>query len=258
MMFLFLMFFILYVAFAIFFIRSTWKTSSKLQRRIVIAFFVLLPSWDMVLGYIVYYAALPFIPKEVIYETAETDGIYYEGGPRNHLLFTDVYYFEKMNKEKRISFADDDLRRGYKYVESRITSIGDSITKSPVSPPQTYRCTSLPPDPKNPRNIYQQCVAVENIQSEYMVSTWNFQFARNEMNCIKIYNRTTGNLLGEYREVTRLGYDFIPFFIWLEWGEGSGHRYSRPEKSRLFDFQFDVLKVKQQNRGEFHDSELNR
>lgn len=246
MMFFFLALFILYVAFAVFFIRSTWKTSSKLQRRLVIAFFILLPTWDMVLGYIVYYAAFPFIPKEAIYETAETNGIYYEGGPRSHLLFSDVHYLGKITKEKRISFAHYDFQRGYQFVESRVTSIGDSITKAPVSPSQIYRCISLPQDPQNPRNIYEQCIAVENIQSGYSVKTTELKFARNEINFLTIYNRSTGRLMGEYREVILLGYDFIPFFLWLDWGEGEGggYRYSRPEKSRFYDFQFEVLRVK--------------
>jgi hypothetical protein len=242
MTFYFLAFFILYVAFAIFFIRSTWKASSKLQRRLVIAFFVLLPSWDMVLGYIVYYAALPFIPKVVIYETAETDGIYYEGDYRNSILISK----DANGKEAAdVLFADRDFFKGYQYVESLITSIEKgSIYQDLVSPPAAYRCVPITKDPHRPDLFPMHCSPTENIKSEYVVQVKRFKFARNEMNFLTIYNRSTGRLMGEYREVTRVGYDFIPFFIWLHWSEGGGQRYSRPEKSRLFDFQYDVLKPK--------------
>ncbi len=41
-----------------------------------IIFVILLPTWDIVLGMLVYFPACLFVPKVAIYETAETEGIY--------------------------------------------------------------------------------------------------------------------------------------------------------------------------------------
>jgi hypothetical protein len=243
MTFIFLIFFILYFAFAVFFIRSIWKTSSKLQRRLVIAFFVLLPSWDMVLGYIIYYAALPFVPKVAVYETAETDGIYYEGDYHNTVLIVKDW---EGNEILVGPFDTNDYMKGYQYVESLVTVIqeGGLGKKVTVSPPVVYRCFPRNKEIGSPSAVYSKCAPVGDIRSRYVVKTKRLKFARNEMNFLTICNRSTGQLLGEYREVIRLGYDFIPFFIWLDWAEGNPERFSCPENSRLWDFQYDVLKLR--------------
>jgi hypothetical protein len=239
----FIIFFIVYVGFAIFFISSIWKTSSKLQRKIVIAFFVLLPSWDVILGFLVFHIACPFVPKMAIYETAETDGIYYEGGPRSQLLIYDVPYFGKGAEMKQLFLAQDDIGQGFQFIESLVTSTGSSVNQQPISPSRIYSCTPLPKDPQHPGRILQRCAAVEEVQSRYLVKTTELEFACNELKIIKIYDKVTDRLMGEYREVSRSGVNF-PFFYWLSGGPKGGYRYTCPESSHFYVFQFEVLKAK--------------
>lgn len=240
----FIVFFASYVGIAIFLILLTRKRWSKLKRQLLVAFLILLPSWDMVLGYIVYYAAIPFVPTMAIYQTAETDGIYYEGVPRNHLLSFKGNYGKQLDV-MAITFARHDFERGYRYAESLITSVGDAGTYMPISPPKIYRCIPLPRDPQRPQHMYQQCIPVDDIQSGYVVKTRRFHFVRNTIGFVNIYDRSTGLLMGEYREVRRTTFNFIPFFIWLDWAYDEGDEVVYPERSRLYDFQFDVLKLKQ-------------
>lgn len=235
---------IIYVILAALFVQYVWKHEKKrVCRWLAVAFVILLPSWDVVLGNIVYYTACSFVSKVAIYETAETDGIYYEGGPRSILLFSDVLYFGEVTKKKQIAFADNDLRRGYQYVESRAASmIEDGGKEKPISPTQIYRCIPLPQDPRNPKNIYEQCISVDDIRSIYMVKTRKLQLFDIEISSIEINNRATGQLMGEYREMRRS--IAFPFFTWLGSGTETGRTVSCPERSRLYDFQFEILKLK--------------
>ena len=235
-----------YVILAILFVSSIWKHFRKrLYLWLAVAFVILLPTWDAVLGYIVYCTACPFM-KVVIYETAETDGIYYEGEPRTELMSFDVPYLGAMQTIQKIPFSDNDFGRGYRYVESLITSVGDASRQTPLSPPRSYRCTPLPRDPQIPQARHQQCIPVDEIQSGYAVKTKMLHVARNELNFMKIYNRATGQLMAEYRDVTLSAYEFIPFFGWLKWGpyDRGGHLYVCLEPPRLLNFQYEVLNVK--------------
>ena len=211
---------------------------------LAIAFVILLPTWDVVLGYIVYYSVCPFT-KAVIYETAETDGIYYEGWPRNKLLLVDRTYFGETKKIRLMVHAKDDFRRGYNYVESMIESEGDPYKQTPLSSRQAYKCMPQPYDPKYPQAEYQHCIPVTKIHSGFAVKTKYHSFANNELCSMKIYNRSTGRLMAEYMEIGRLG--SFPFFFWLlnEWGfYGEGRRggESCPNPTRCHDFQYDVLR----------------
>jgi hypothetical protein len=237
----------IYVILAILFVSLIWKHFRKPRYLwLAVAFVILLPTWDVVLGYIVYYSVCPFT-KAVIYETAETDGIYYEGWPRNKLLLVDRTYFGETNKIRLMAHAKDDFRRGYNYVESMIESEGDPYKQTPLSSPQAYKCTSQPSDPKYPHAEYQQCIPVVEIKSGFAVKTKYYSFFNNELSSMKIYNRTTGKLMAEYMDVSIL-YHF-PFFDWLLvdsglYGHGRGMGRICPYPTRFHDFQYDVLKNK--------------
>jgi len=243
---IFLICVIVYVAFAIVFVRNVWKREERrVLRWLAVAFVILLPSWDALLGIIVYYTACPFVSKEAVYETAETDGIYYEGGPRSRMTLSDVLYLGERTKEIRISFADHDLQRGYQYVESRATIEWEyGRPDKSISPPQIYRCMALPADPRKPEHIYQKCISVNDIRSRYMVQTKMYDLFIIEIDSINIHNRETGKLMGEYREIRRAKINF-PFFGWLMSMAGykGGPIVTCPERSRLYDFQFEILKV---------------
>jgi len=57
----------------------TVHTKSKICGVLVAIFFLLLPTWDVLLGKAVYTVACRYVPKVAIYKTVETEGIYYEG-----------------------------------------------------------------------------------------------------------------------------------------------------------------------------------
>jgi hypothetical protein len=240
-MFLFIIFLmILYIALAAVFLRFVRKkTSNKLYRRLAVAFVILLPSWDVLLGFIVYYPACIFVPKTAIYETAETEGIYYEGDASNFLLvLSDGRNFT--------SYAKSDHDKGFKYSESLITKTGDDLEKRRV-PPALYRCETIQLRPDELFKTPIDCKLASSVQSDYMVKTQIIVFGRAGIGIVKVYNRRTNKLMAEYREVQRassinlLG---LPFFNWLKIWDGSPKIYSCPENSRFNYFQFDVLKPK--------------
>jgi hypothetical protein len=216
------------------------KTSNKLYRQLAVAFVILLPSWDVLLGFIVYYPACLFVPKTAIYETAETEGIYYEGDVNNFLI--DLSERNHM----LVRFADIDFDKGFKFVESLITEIGDDLKKKRI-PPTIYRCEPFPRGPNTAHHIPIDCKPTNSVQSDYMVKTTTIVIGRAGIGIVKVYNRRTNKLMAEYREVERASSTSLlglPFFNWLKLWDGSPKIYSCPENSRFNNFQFDVLKPK--------------
>ena len=136
---------LLYPVLAFFFVRFVWKRSSRKQFRwLAVALAILLPSWDAVLSAVVFYAACPFFSKAEVYETAETDGIYYEGYHRDKVFIRRSWDGSEVN---RVLLADRDIQKGYQYMESLVTLRKSYEDKEmPVSPPVVYRCIEGPKD----------------------------------------------------------------------------------------------------------------
>jgi len=89
----------LYVVVALIAVRLVWKrTARKLYRWMAVAVAVLLPSWDAVLSTVFFYTACPFFSKAEIYETAETEGIYYEGYLRNTVYVGRSWYGREVSR----------------------------------------------------------------------------------------------------------------------------------------------------------------
>jgi hypothetical protein len=112
------------------------RTTNQTYRRLAVAFVILLPTWDALLGFIVYYPACLFIPKVAIYDTAETDSIYFEG------LHNYLYKLERRGRDItddeliRIGSIDDACHRGYSFAEAKVVekqTITPS-TKERISP----------------------------------------------------------------------------------------------------------------------------
>jgi len=79
-----LFFIILYTLIAYVVVRRVRRiTTDRRLRALAVTIAVLIPSWDVVLSGVIYYISCPFFPKASIYETAKTDGIFYEGPFRN-------------------------------------------------------------------------------------------------------------------------------------------------------------------------------
>lgn len=239
----------LYIVLAICFVWFTWKrTSRRLYRWLAVAFVILLPSWDAVLSSIFFYSACPFISKTIIHETADTEGIYYAGYLRKKVFIGRTWNESEVNV---IDLADRDIRKGYRYVESLVTmrkSYEDDAV--PVSPPAIYRCTEGPKDPRRPWEVFVQCSPVEEIRSKYEVKSDILKFALIQVDFMKIYERSTGRLMAEHREISKYPYagaPYFPFFTWLNWHHDSAKankHVSCPEKPQFLTFQYEVLKAK--------------
>ena len=233
-----LFYMIVYFVLALIFVFIVRKiTKLGIIRWLAVALVIFLPTWDVVLGYLVYYPACAFIPKIAIYETAETDGIYYEGDFKNYIF--------KVDDKDEVALACLDLEKGYKYIESLITK--ESITYSREYKnimPIVYRCIPLPRNFQKPAYLPIQCMPISNIRSGYVVKMKKLKLGISEMHFMEIKNRTTGILMAEYNEVIR--WPYFPFFDWLKWYDSVGTKViSCPEKSHFYDFQYDVLKLKQ-------------
>ncbi len=219
------------------------RTYSRFYHWLSLAFVILLPTWDVVLGCVVYFPACLIVPKWGIYETAITDGIYYEGNVKN-AIYTDDFGKEVFTSS---SFHDDG--RGFSYIESLITARCSSYYQScaPISP-KVYRCTVIKKYPQSYRVLIPatRCTPVESAESNYFVMIKRMRFGICELRFMKIRNRSTDKLMGEYREVALR--NFLPFFNWKFFDGraelGREIAFSCPGKSRFYDFQYTVLRPK--------------
>jgi hypothetical protein len=244
---------VIYVALAIFFVKAVRKnTSRRVYAWLAVAFFTLLPTWDVVLSSILFYSSCPFVPKTVIYETAETDGIYYEGDYRDGVILTHSRKLEA-NPKVYIPSIYDDLAKGYQYFESLVSTVQAEIPgkQIAVSPPTVYRCRPQNQDPNASDYTIILCNPVENIQSNYLVRLDVHRFLLVKIRCLNIYNRASGVIMAEYRDVIFDRYRGwawgpIPFFDWLnfDWNMAKHGGAHCPENLRYSNIQYDVLKVK--------------
>jgi hypothetical protein len=251
MEFLMILFFMMvYIGLAVLFVFVIGKlTKRKIFKWLASIFVILLPIWDVVLGIAVYHIGCRYVPKVAIYETAETDGIYYEG-MNDEVYKGELRYNNKIEQVAEVSglfFWQG--KEEFKYLESKVTkkrsssSSHDSVKITPV----IYRCISLPKE----RSDYTpaRCFKVEKAENQYVVKVRSIKIGIAEINFKKIIDRSSGKLLAEYNRVNRWGYAgilFIPFFEWLNWRwwsktEDSTH-CPLPDKYEYFEFE--VLKPK--------------
>lgn len=202
---------VIYIFFAILFVNFVKnRTDIKIYKWLAVIFVILLPTWDVVLGYLVYYPACMLVPKTVIYETAETDGIYYEG--------INDYYFKLDNGGRQISdeeltsigSIDQVFKIGYTFAESQVTREHISWKVYRKIEPVIYRCIPLPKDESRPSFQRTSCSVVKDIKSNYMVKVTIIKAGISELDFKNIYNRATGKLMAEYKQVV-----IWPFFHFL-------------------------------------------
>jgi hypothetical protein len=248
-----LMAIVVYIAIAVAFVLYVRRrTKKKSYLWLAITLVVLLPTWDVVLGYIVYYPACHFVPKVDIYETAKTDSIYFEG------LHDYVFMLERRDRNT----PDDELTqigliyyvlpRGYSFVESKVVekhTITPETSKSIT--PVLYRCIPLPKEETRPDFYRTNCAIVGEATSRYMVKVRTLHAGTAEINLKKIYDRNTGKLMAQYNQATRwaaAGSYGVPFFNWLELGDGSkaiGSEHCPPSIREYETFEYKVLQPKQ-------------
>ena len=210
-------------------------------------FFILLPTWDVLLGKAVYSIACRYVPKVAIYETVETDGIYYEG------MHDYIYELERSNdtplsERIQVGAISDVFRENYSYAEAKVTKRHPYIVAdySIAIPPVYYRCTPLPPDPRGPQFQRTNCVVVDQPMSRYVVKASQREFLVTSIESKKIFDRSQGKLMAEYRQATIEV--IFPFFNWLGWDSTGGSLKHCPRGSRYYYFEYEVLKPK--NKGE--------
>lgn len=243
---------LIYAVVAVVFVRAVWKqTSSKTYAWVSAIFLALFPAWDVLFSSLIYYSACPFVPKAIIYNAAETDGIYYEGAFRDSISLTFPLDLEP-NPEIKIISIYEDFYLGYRYFEVLVTSIYEQNKQIAVSPAQVYRCSPQGISPQNTKFKLISCSPAESIQSKYLVRTEMNTFLQLRLNATKIYSRSSGELMAEYRELINEAYRGwtwgpVPFFNWLglKWNMASYGGANCPERSRFLDFQYEVLKPTQ-------------
>lgn len=220
-------------------------TKLKLFRSLAVAFVILLPTWDVVLGYLVYYPACMFIPKVAIYDTAETEGIYFEG-INDYVFKLDRSYRNEADEElTNVGSISYDFAKGYAFAEAKVTKESISYTEDRKIAPVIYRCIPLPKDESRPAFQRTSCFIVNDVKSRYMVKVKSIRIATAEINFKKIIDRSTGKLIAEYNRVYFSGFSPpIPFFNWYYKLDGSGIGYLEcPHVLNNFDnFEYKVLK----------------
>jgi len=234
---------ILYGAFALFLVSFVRNHAQKsIYKWLTVIFVILLPTWDVVLGEIVYYIACRNFAKVAVYETAETEGIYYEGRHNYIYELSDTSRNEPLAERTCVGWIYEDFEKGYKYAESRITKKqGTPGSVQRIVPPTYYRCTPLPHDKERPQLQRMSCVVVDQPQSRYMVKEQSFRVATVRFNNLKIIDRKTGKLMAEDKGVTKE--KVFPFFYWLFRGHGPASSIGYPglQKDGFFAFENKVL-----------------
>ena len=228
-------FIVVYIGLAVLFVFIVRKiTKRELFLWLSVVFVVLLPIWDVVLGTIVYFISCPMIPKVAIYETAETDGIYYEG--MQDYLSEQKESNPNVGEYKLVAtgWIDRGIKKGFKLIEFA----SDKKSKK-------YKCTKL--DKNNKINPYATAICIEEntIESKYTVKIITHKLGIAEINFKNIYNRTNDKLMAEYKRVSL--WSCFPFFEWLDWrwwSKSPGSIHCPLPDDRYYFFEYDVLKPK--------------
>jgi len=242
----------LYIVLSIIFVSfiAVKFTKKPFLTLLAIIFVILLPTWDIVLGMIVYFPACLFVPKVAIYETAETEGIYYEG--EHNILRTRPLsrHNEPMSERIRVGLIGGIFQYGYLYGEAKVIE-KEFVVYQPVPiAPLYYRCTPLPGDESESLFRRTDCHEIDTPASKYTVKVNSTKIGTSEVNIKKIINRSTGRVMAEYRQ---LALEFLfPFFSWWYKYDGSPTRITCPwDKqnqyygiSRFSTFEYQVLKPK--------------
>jgi len=220
--------------------RISLVTQRKLHKYLTVAILILLPAWDVILGLIIYIPACLFVPKVAIYETAETDGIYYEG---MHDSIQELDMNDKPLSERTLLSFDPDsyFYRDYNYIEAEVTKQSTGMGNYVPIRTKVYHCTLLPPD-RGPQFKRTSCVVVDQPISRYVVKASQKKILMTSIESKRIFDRSQGKLMAEYRQVTIS--EELPFFHWLGWQPRGGSLRNCPNSRRYYRFEYEVLRPK--------------
>jgi len=231
-------------------------TKRKLYRYLAVAVLILIPAWDVILGLIVFLPACLVVPKVAIYETVETDGIYYEG-INNYIFDFDKQSPEPFSERIYIGSTRWILKEGYEYAESKVVEEHDLANSKILIDPSYYRCTERFSTKRiSAGTVNTNCIEIDLPKSPYMVKVITKQVGTTTFQFKKITERATGRVLGEYNQAI-YAYAMIPFFNWLYHGDGSLPSVRCPDDERgefsdgkFNTFEYKVLSPKNKKSGE--------
>jgi hypothetical protein len=242
-----LLFTVAYIVLALIFVFIVRRiTKIKLYRWLAVAFVLLLPTWDVLLGFVVYrIAVIAGVPSEVIYETAQTDGIYYEGMNNTLSQIEDKPCF--------IGGFQHSFKNHFKYAEAEVTEQYSGHGEYKKIKPVLYRCETLPTKEQNLNYFPMNCFSIEKPKSQYGVIISDFKLGIAGISTKKIINLSSRKLLAQYRVVSSDGYlgmllwnnGPLPFFNWLDWWENTAPGLCVPDCGRYYSFEYKVLKPKE-------------
>lgn len=216
------------------------RTTNQTYRRLALAFVLLLPTWDVLLGFIVYYPACLILPKPAIYETAVTDGIYYEG-MRDYLRQQKTQ--RRDGDEYKLvgtGWIASGMKKGFLFIEYK-------SERQPI----IYECVKLEKDNPINENANAICRVRNSIRSRYEVRVITIPLGITDLQFKNIYDRNTGKLLAIFNRAVRWGYygiSYVPFFNWLDWGWWSTEELTSrcpASETEYESFEYKVLQAHQ-------------
>lgn len=236
---LFIVAFYLYIGFIVL-DKVQKKYQTEKTSYITLALIILIPTWDLILGFPAYASLCLFHSGSKIYKTVDDVEGYYIGE-------VDKVTYNYLLSEKDYKYKDFKLKSDGKYY--RTYWINNNYSKLCIKPDQL----------NNPRHAYTskfnngQCIAIEQI-NENDVSKWEvlnigesnyIPIIRVEYGNSKIIkDRQSGEILGKNNYVEWNGSWVIDFLVKLLYGRGSGGANCGGISSKKDDITLQILKVK--------------
>jgi len=221
------------------FVRS--RTERPLYALLAVILIILVPTWDVLLGLVVYFPARVLVPRATIHETARANSLYFEG--MNDCLVK----YERRGRDvteaelTRIGDTDGPLKRGFSFVEARVTRERKAglLTRERIRP-SVYKCVAAPWHEDYPDYFWTSCSTVNELQSRYMVKERTLKMGTTEIKWKSIIDLSTKKLLGKSGCVCIETFVF-PFFNWLDWDWDKEARCSPPAR-QYNGFQYEVIR----------------
>ncbi len=217
-------------------------TDKPSRTAFAIAFVILLPTWDVLLGLVAYYPARLLVPRATIHETARANSIYFEG--MNDCLVK----YERRSRDvteaelTRIGDTDGPLKRGFDFVEARVTRERKEglLTRERIKP-VVYKCVAAPWHEDHPDYFWTSCSTVSELRSRYMVKERTLKMGTTEIKWKSIIDRSTKKLMGKSGCVCIATLAF-PFFNWLDWDWWDEEVRCSPPAQQYDGFEDEVIR----------------
>ncbi len=216
--------------------REVWKkTKNKRFTFITLAVFLLIPTWDVAIGYGIFLYKWATWSETKIYKTVESEEMYFEGEysiVADYGIVAAEYHFEKGYRALE-TLVDTDWRgrRRYKDRDEKIKPI-------------LYRCTYDSDTSHYYKHSFQRvkCSHVEKPISKYKVSKKKSTFWITENISNTISDMETGKVLGYARSVSikYLVIAGVPFFNWLDWHDRLYWEMS--SNKRAYELEYEIIK----------------